>query len=282
MRGKRGEKVLKPEKLKKLLENTQLTDREVQTLLTSTPQRQVKRTYNHSNGKRDLFGVISDSHIGHIMFDESLLEHVAKTFKSIGIERVYHVGDILEGMSGRDGHVYELAQVGFSQQITYAEQLFNEYLSPFEVYGIIGNHDEWYMKKNNGGVNVGEELEKRVSHFTFLGNNEADIKLSNNVKMKLFHPGDGTAYATSYKLQKLIESFEGGSKPNILFEGHYHKALYMFNRNVHAFESGTLCGQTGWMRGKKIPAHKGAWIVDLKTGKRGIEQITPQFIPAYD
>jgi predicted phosphodiesterase len=98
----------------------------------------------------------------------------------------------------------------------------------------------------------------------------------------LFHPNDGTAYATSYKIQKLAESFEGGKKPHILIEGHYHKALYAFIRNIHCFESGTLCSQTQFMRGKKISAHKGFFIVELEASKNGIESISPKFYPAYE
>ena len=82
-------------------------------------------------------------------------------------------------------------------------------------------------------------------------------------------------------MQKLMESFTGGEKPNILVQGHYHKALYMFNRNIHGLEAGTMCGQTSWMRGKKIPAHKGFWIIDLSLGKGGIGKFAPAFYPGY-
>jgi hypothetical protein len=56
----------------------------------------------------------------------------------------------------------------------------------------------------------------------------------------------------------------------------------MFNRNIHCIEGGTLCGQTGWMRGKKIPAHKGFWILEFDISKRGITRFVPHFYPAYD
>ena len=32
---------------------------------------------------------------------------------------------------------------------------------------------------------------------------------------------------------KMIEAMESDSKPNILAVGHYHKAEYLFYRNVH-------------------------------------------------
>ena len=82
--------------------------------------------------------------------------------------------------------------------------------------------------------------------------------------------------------EKLIESFTGGEKPHIVHSGHYHKAMYAFIRNVHGFETGTLCGQSQFMRGKKVPAHKGYWDIEIKYNRDGIQSIKPEFIPAYD
>ena len=240
------------------------------------------RTYDHSRTGHVKIGIISDTHIGHKKFDEGFMKYAAETFKKEGIKDVYHSGDICEGMSGRPGHVYELQYVGFSQQVGAAARIFKQYFKDFNLYGITGNHDDWFKMKSDIGANVGEELQHRVPNFKYLGENEALIKLGPKTTLMLFHPGDGTAYATSYKMQKLVESLEGGSKPNVLVEGHYHKAMYMFNRNIHTLEAGTLCGQTGWMRGKKIPAHKGFWILEMNLNKRGITKFSPHFFPAYD
>jgi len=243
-----------------------------------------KKLYDHAVMGRVKIGIFSDSHIGVKEFDENLFIRAAQTFKKEKVIAAYHPGDILEGMSGREGHIYELAYTGFSQQITYAVKLFKKHFRGLKVYGIIGNHDLWYKKKMNQGIDVGQELEARLGkdNFEYLGENDANIKLGPRTIMKLFHPNDGTAYATSYKMQKLVESLESGKKPQIIVEGHYHKALYMFCRNVHCIEAGTLCGQTEFMRGKKIPAHKGFWILDMDIAKTGITRFTPSFYPSYD
>jgi hypothetical protein len=100
--------------------------------------------------------------------------------------------------------------------------------------------------------------------------------------MKLFHGNDGTAYADSYKLQKLIESFEGGKKPNLVLSGHYHKQIAIFRRNVFGFECGTLCGQTKFMRGKKLQAHMGFGIIELWVNPSGVARLRHEFFPYYD
>lgn len=224
---------------------------------------------------------MSDTHIGHEKFLYELFDKAVKTVKKEKPDFIIHVGDHLEGMSNRPGHIYELNKVGFSQQIEHAADLYNQFPKGTPMYGIDGNHDQWYYKPQNMGVVVGDELEQRVKSYKNLGQDEADIVISPKVKLKLFHGNDGSAYAVSYKMQKLIESLTGGEKPQILHSGHYHKALYMFLRNVHGFESGTLCGQSKWMRGKKIPAHTGFGVVEVTYDKGGNVEIDHKFIPDY-
>lgn len=268
--------------LLELIKKTGLSKNEVQQMLATPRQTISGKCYNHPVKGHVRFGVISDTHIGAREFDEDLLRYSSEMFKQNKVKEIYHIGDILEGMSGRDGHIYELSKVGFSQQIKYTIELFKKYYSDFKILAIQGNHDSWYKIRNNGGIIVGEELQDKLPNFTYLGESEADIKFSDKVTMKLVHPGDGTAYAASYKMQKRIEALEASKKPNILLSGHYHKALYMFNRNIHGIECGTLCGQTNWMKGKNIPAHKGFWIVDFDLTDKGISNFTPKFFPAYD
>jgi len=42
------------------------------------------------------------------------------------------------------------------------------------------------------------------------------------------------------------------------------------------------CGQSGWMRGKKLPAHLGFGVVDVFRNSKGIERLTHTFIPGYE
>lgn len=245
--------------------------------------KRVIKTHNHTfSSDRIRFGYFSDSHIGAKEFDWLLWEKMATFFRKEKIKVVYSPGDIVEGMSGREGQIYDLEAIGFQAQIELAAKAM-AMLKGCEVYSILGNHDLWFKSKGNAGANVGEELEQRCDHFHCLGEWEADVTIGKGVTMKLFHAGDGSAYAVSYKLQKLIESLEGGNKPSLILSGHYHKQIQMFTRNVFGFECGTLCGQTRWMRGKKIPAHKGFGVIEIwVANKGGIERLRHEFFPHYD
>lgn len=235
------------------------------------------------NEKRVKFGVLSDLHIGHKEYKPYILEHAVKYFKKQNCEFIVMPGDILEGVSGREGHIYELTHLGASQQLNYGV----EQLSQLEqqIYGITAtnSHDGWFSSKNNMGFEVGPELERRINNFNFIGYDEADLVLDNGLKIRLAHPGDGTAYAISYKGQKYLNATSGGDKPNIMCNGHYHKALYMLYRNVHYIESGTLEGQTIFMKKKQTPAMLGYWVIDatFNKKKKEVDKIRTEFIPFY-
>lgn len=266
-------------KILKLMKTQNISPEELQTVFKSSSKKTVPG--KKLNISKDYFKYMymSDTHIGHKFFKYNLFEKVLAYEKVFKPDFIIHSGDHLEGMSGRPGHIYELSHIGFDAQIKEAVRLYSQLET--KMYGIDGNHDEWYEKKNNGGIIVGNELESKLKNFTNLGQMEGDLEV-NGVHIKLFHGNDGTAYANSYKLQKLVESFSGGEKPNILHSGHYHKALYQFSRNIHGFESGTLCGQSRFMRGKKIQAHMGFGLVTVFHKKGEVERLIHEWIPYYE
>jgi len=269
------------ESYKMIAANHGLQEGELKALLSSMKGKPPTNTKvgktKATKTKRVKFLSVTDTHIGHEKFNYGLWDQLAKDAKDV--EMVIHSGDHLEGMSGRPGHIYELECVGYKAQINRARELYSMIEKP--IYGIDGNHDQWFKQKNNAGVVVGEELAMTLKNFTHLGEWEGTLDLD-GLKLLLFHANDGTAYATSYKSQKLVESFSGGEKPHIVLSGHYHKALYHFTRNVHAFESGTICGQSRFMRGKKLAAHMGYWIVDVTYNETGVTRLIPEFVPGYE
>lgn len=231
------------------------------------------------------FGVFSDAHMGHQCYRPDILRKMIKDGKRQGLEFYLNAGDTIEGMSGREGHIYELSKIGASEQIKYFVEQFNKFHKDVFSIEAQNSHGGWFKSKGNAGLDIGEELQRRSNHYKFIGYDEQDIKLDNGAKIRLRHPGGGTAYAISYKIQKYIEAMSGGKKPHLLFDGHFHKALYMFYRNVHGFETGTLCEQTPFMKKTNTPAHMGYWIIDLnmhKKKQKGVERIKSEFIPFYE
>lgn len=270
------------------IKKANLTEGEVQKILknfkTINPQKyKTERIFFPNNHVK--FIAFSDCHIGHINYRPDIMKKMIMDGKRQKIDFYINCGDTLEGMSGRDGHVYELTHMGASQQLKYFEEEFKQFDKPIYSIEAQGSHGGWFKTKGNMGLDIGEELEKRNKFYKFIGYDEQDLELSNGCKIRLRHPGGGTAYAISYKMQKYIESISGGKKPHLIFQGHFHKMNQMFYRNVHGFDCGCLQEQSPFMKKINTPAHMGYWVIDVnmyKDKEQGVERISSQFVPFYE
>lgn len=237
-------------------------------------------TKQWSGEKVITFGVISDTHFGSKHQQLTLLNKMYDIFAQHEIANVYHSGDISEGIKMRPGHEQECFLHGADDIENYIIKNYpqrNGILTNF----ITGNHDHSMIK--SAGHDIGVKIAKDRPDMIYLGMANAKVYLTPNCIMELNHPLDGAAYALSYSIQKLADSLSGGEKPNILINGHHHKALYLFYRNIHMLEAGCFEAQTPWMKGKRISAHVGGYIVTIHVTDDGeITRFLPEFVPFYE
>ena len=255
------------------------TDEQMEDLLAMDMSKRPKSKGNITfEGEDFKFLALSDTHIGSVYFEESYLMAAMSEAKRQGCTAMLHGGDVLEGMSTRPGQIYELSQIGYAAQRNKAVELLKQWELP--LYFIVGNHDIWGNTKSGVGMDVGEDLQLRIPNSKYLGVHEGNIDV-NGATFMLWHGEDGSSYASSYRVQKIIEAFTGGEKPQALFTAHTHKALYLFDRNVHAVSTGSIQRQSGFMRYKRLAAHTGFWIVSGKVRDGEITQFTPTWYPFY-
>ena len=224
------------------------------------------------------FGVIGDPHLNSKWQQLTHLRTFYRICKTEGVPVVYNAGDIDEGVNMRQGHEYEVFNHGADEHIQY---IVNNYPDDVPTSFITGNHDHSLIK--NAGMDIGLAVARQRPDMKYLGKANARIMLTPNCSLDLVHPLDGASYAISYATQKYIDSLNGGEKPNILVIGHHHKAFYLpLYRNIHAFESGTFEAQTPFMKGKRLSAHVGGWIISVHVDKEGsITRCANEFIPFY-
>jgi predicted phosphodiesterase len=264
----------------KIIKNSKLSDNEIKTLLKGSKEIPNSGKPYSIKGEKFSFGVFGDTHIGHKCFDTALADYAINEFNKRKVDFVVHSGDICEGHyeSKRQGSVFDLAHIGGDSQIEEAVKYLSKLKRP--LYFITGNHETNTFYKQCG-FDIGKQIEKKIPNSHYLGIQEGEINLPHHQKINVIHPDGGTAYAISYNPQKIIESLEGGKKPAILLIGHYHKAEYLFYRNVHMLQTATLESQTPFQKNLHISAHKGFWIVNAEISKDGISKFVPEFYPAY-
>jgi len=228
------------------------------------------------DGDVTTLGFITDTHIGSIYFRPEWLEMAFAEFRKENVQFLVHAGDLTDGMSNRPDHIYELTHIGYEKQKAYAIELMKSWDKP--LYMISGNHDRWFYKSN--GANIVGDVCHELPTATFLGHDEGDISV-NGIILKLWHGEDGSSYATSYRIQKVVEAFTGGEKPHILLAGHTHKQVYMFDRHIHCISGGALCAQSRWMRSKRLANHAGFWIVKFWVDKGSVSKMQTTWMPFY-
>lgn len=225
------------------------------------------------------FGLMGDTQFNSKYTQITHLHKLYDIYQQEGIDTVYHTGDMDEGEEMRMGHKYECYNQGVDDHVEEIVKVYPR-RKGIRTKFITGNHDHSIFKRV--GFDIGTVIPTKRDDMEYLGRDNAIIMLTPSCSLQLMHPGDGTAYALSYKLQKQIESMSGGEKPNIYAVGHYHKADYMFYRNVHAFQTGCFQSDTPWTRSKGISIHMGGWIVEAHVDAEGtVTRLKQEFIPFY-
>lgn len=225
------------------------------------------------------FGLMGDTQINSKYTQITHLHKYYDILQQEGIDTVYHTGDMDEGEEMRMGHKYECYTQGVDDHIDEIVSVYPQ-RKGITTHFITGNHDHSIFKRV--GFDIGPVIASRRDDMKYLGRDQAIIMLTPNCSLEIRHPGDGTAYALSYKLQKQIEAMSGGEKPNIYAVGHYHKSEYIFYRNVHAFQTGCFQAETPFTRSKGISIHMGGWIVEAQVDTDGtITRLKQEFIPFY-
>lgn len=230
--------------------------------------------YPSDDEGRYRFGVVSDNHLGSKYARLDVLAELYDWFAAEGITRVYNAGNWIDG-EARFNRM-DLLVHGMTAQI---EHFCAEYPQRpgIVTYYIAGDdHEVWYAR--DALVDIGRVVEQEARDrgrmdLRYLGYMEAWIRLRHfagaEAAMWVVHPGGGSAYATSYAPQKMIESLQGGEKPAVAIVGHFHKMELLNYRNTWIYQAGTTMDQSPFMRKKRLDAHVGGGIIELRQDDRG-------------
>lgn len=235
-----------------------------------------------------LFGVAGDRHHASKYHRNDVLQDLYARFDKAGVDAVFDTGNWIDGECRFNR--YDITRVGMDPQIHLMAEETPRIAAP--TYAVWGDdHEGWYAKRE--GIDMGQHAEAIMHragvNWHDLGFMEAHVILRNSntgseTIMSVMHPGGGSAYALSYKPQKIVEAFEGGEKPAVCLMGHYHKLEALNIRNVWCLQTGTCCDQTIFMRKKSIPAHVGGALLGLEQDPESgaIIGFSPQMIRYFN
>ncbi len=245
-------------------------------------------TLKAQKGKPFIFGLISDTHLCNKFERLDVLELAYDEFAARKITTVLHAGNMIDGEC--KWNRYEINAHGIDDQCLYAADHLPQRSGIKTLFVSADCHEGWYIQST--GLNVGWYMENRMrvlggrSDVVHIGHLENDILIKQEygeTRMRIMHPGGGSAYALSYPSQKMVEAFQGGQKPHLLIMGHFHKYDTCYPREVTTIQCGCLQDQSSFMRKRKLPAHVGFCIVTIHSRADGtLGHVGVEWFPYYD
>lgn len=233
------------------------------------------------------FGVCGDKHLCNMHSRLDVQKLLYDLYESEGISTVYDTGNWIDGECRFNKG--ELLIHGMDAQIEYWIEHHQARKGIVTKFVAGDDHEGWYQQREC--IDIGRHAmlmaqDAGRKDLVYIGYAESlvELKAKNGSRMmSVNHPGGGAAYAISYKGQKYVESLQGGEKPAIVLQGHYHKFNLGYPREVWVLDSGTCCDQTLFMRKKQLQAHVGGNIVELIQAPDGrITRFRVEFLPFYD
>lgn len=262
----------------KFLKERGLSEKSVIELLT--PNQYSPRIIGNESIKEFSIGIIGDTHLCDKACALDELHDFYHKCKESGVEHIVHAGDVTAGIRVYPGQEFDLIYHGFSEQLKHVIESYPQ-IDGITTHVIAGNHDLSF--KQHAGASFVEEVSNKRNDIKWVGDYAANISI-NGISIRLHHGDGGVGYAASYRLQRNVEAFESGEKPQIYVLGHYHRTLAMFIRNVHSYMPGCWQRPTDFSIRKGLPNQICGYIAHVKTlndNRNSIRSISSEIITYY-
>lgn len=217
--------------------------------------------------------LISDTHLCNKADRIDILNYLYDKAESKGIKQILHCGDLTDGIyTNRPQQLYELRCYGFDEHLNYVLEKYPKFSG--KTYFIGGNHMDTYFR--NGGSDLGTSISKTRDDMIYLGPDTANLQIG-KIGINMHHGSGGKAYSLSYKLQRYVETLPLDKKIDIVMQGHFHNAMYMYYMNKHCFQVGALEDETPFSRSMGFKNEKSCYWLDIYLNDKGeIHSITPE------
>jgi predicted phosphodiesterase len=233
------------------------------------------------SGREQIFGVVSDTHLGSQ--EEALEElHLAyDMFKKEGITNVLHAGDLVCGRGIFRGQDNEIKVFTVDSQVDHAVENY-PLVEGITTHIIAGNHDVEGDAGRVGFDPVAATAARRAD-FNYLGPYTAWMEAHGGAWIHLLHGKGGMGYSYSYKVQKLVDGYPGGRKPALLIPGHWHVRGNFEARSVEVLFPGCFEWQSIFLQRLGLMPAVGFHIIHCVFGDDGsLVQFTPRWFKFFE
>lgn len=241
------------------------------------------------NNSSEKILVISDLNLGSKYQQLSFINETVKKAYAEGVRKIIICGDLSAGLIPPKNIYYNsLFKYDTKSQAEYIIDNFPK-LEGMTTYFITGEKDHTHDNKNS--ESIGKIIATDRPDMIYLGPNHCTINLVHKdketgkdleqAKILVRHPKGKVAYTLSYKPQQYISSIRSEDKVDMILHGHYLQCEKMHFRGVEEVSVPGMTATTPKMKDEGANNTVGAWILDIKLKKNGIEKVIPTLIPCY-
>jgi biotin operon repressor len=261
-----------------------------------------KKAISKGSASMISFAIASDLHAGSLFAQPSArASFIELAYEEYGVRVVFDPGDLTIGVGGYRGQEFDiipslrpLGRFDYARTAMGEVWLADQYTPHFpglKYYKLGGNHDYWCV--SNAGIDPIYRLAQIRDDVVYLGYDVADIPLTDKIAVRLWHPGGGTGYSLSTRLQKGMEQYAydeleraiaNNENPNVQFliAGHVHVETKFQRGNMVACYPGCFEGLTSYEKRKSLKPVIGGAIFRVFLRKNGlVERVEYTFVP-YD
>ena len=234
--------------------------------------------------------LISDTRIGSIYQQTTILNDLYIKAKQMGVKYVFLTGDVVEGMYSGAKSIYNstLHQYGYEDQADYVASCFPQ-VDGITTYFITGEHDLSFLKTKEK-IDIGTLIASKREDMIYLGPKRKKVKFTTSdrkgeISLYLQHAKGNVPYTISYKPQQKISAMRNEDKTDILVTSHFAACDSFLRRGVRSYQVPTVVATTDEMKDATTPVYNtvGGWIVNLEKDKKGnLKNTTQMWIPYYN
>lgn len=308
---KRNQKL--EEKIMKLAKEKHLTPQELRHIIDAAKHPSSYPVKDLSEFVKDnclTIGIISDTCLNSKYARLDILHTAYDVFKRNKVPYVLHCGNFTEGYAKGDTHVEHILYQDYEGMLDYIDRVYPAIGVP--TYFIGGRNERSFFKRvvlkplydeellEDEGfdddekailvqekTNVCLDLEVLREDLNFLGWHNAKVRIAPQTTLTLASPKSGSRkpYTVSHPIQKIIESYGGGEKPDIQVVGYYNQRWSGIHLGINAIMIGTAQNQPPENYSNAEPSHNlGALLLQMKFKNGSLVEngLTEIDIPFYD
>lgn len=233
---------------------------------------------SHVRNDQLTIGIVSDTCLNSKYARLDILHTAYAWFKELNVPYVLHCGNVVEKYLEGPTHVAHVVNQSYPKMLGVVSEVYPDIGVP--TYFIGGRNERSYFKrivkdfvtKKSEKTNVCDDLHEQRNDLVFLGWHNAKIRIAPKTTLALASPKSGSRkpYTISHPIQKIIESYGGGEKPDIQVVGYFNQRWNGVHLSVDAHMIGTMQNQPPENYSDAEPSHTlGALVLKLQFNKNG-------------